>query len=133
MPSWRRGAPPTGRWRKPCFSCAARRDGPTRSTGRRFVWSERALDSTRRHMRTRAYIALLALAIACGRVSPTEPRRPGPQTGRSVSNEFRRLELPGFSVDIPTGLGTGTGDITSYGEGRFRLEGYRRRFGVSWS
>lgn len=84
-------------------------------------------------MGTRASIALLFLAAGCGGRPSTEPARPRAPNYVSASNEFRRLELPGFWVDVPTGLGVGDGRVADYREGKFRLEGYDRRFAVTWS
>ena len=83
-------------------------------------------------MKTRASIALLALAAGCGGQLSTEPVRPKTPNRVSTSNEFRRLELPGFSVDVPTGLGVGDGSVADYREGKFRLEGHDRRIAVAW-
>jgi len=70
---------------------------------------------------------LVLMLMGCG----TAAR---PATARSASpSEFRRLELPGFSLDVPVGLSVGTGNITEYRTGDISMQGSDRLFEVQWS
>lgn len=69
----------------------------------------------------------MALVLAgCGHRAVAPPAMPSP------ASEFRRLELPGFSIDVLAGLGMGDGNIADYRAGDVTMLGSGRLLEVSW-
>lgn len=77
-------------------------------------------------MSCRSRLVMALVLTGCGSRAVPPPALPSPPS------EFRRLELPGFSIDVPTGLGVGVGNITDYNAGDVRMQGSGRWFEVSW-
>lgn len=75
--------------------------------------------------RSRWIMALMLAGCGSRAVLPTAPP--------AAPSEFRRLELPGFSIDVPTGLGVGDGAITEYRTGEVTMQGSGRGFKMSWN
>lgn len=74
--------------------------------------------------RLRLVMALVLAGCGSYAVPPTAPP--------SSPSEFRRLELPGFSIDVPAGLGVGGGNITDYRAGEIKMQGSGQAFEVIW-